>query len=63
MLEKSRQFTPQNTQVYVRLAQAYRFKGDIIAYRKNIARAIEIDPQDEVLLDYLSGEKVFLDVM
>ena len=61
MLEKSRQLTPQNTQVYVRLAQAYRFKGDIPAYRKNIARALEIDPQDEVLLDYLSGEKVFLE--
>lgn len=62
MLEKSRRLTPQNTPVYVRLAQAYRFKGDEIAWKKNVERAMEIDPQDELLLDYLSGEKVFLDV-
>jgi tetratricopeptide (TPR) repeat protein len=62
MLEKSRRLTPQNTPVYVRLAQAYRFKGDETAWKKNVDRAMEIDPQDELLLDYLSGEKVFLDV-
>ncbi len=62
MLEKSRQLTPHNTPVYVRLAQAYRFKGDQAAWKKNIDRAMEIDPLDELLQDYLSGEKVFLDV-
>ena len=62
LLEKSRRLTPLNTQVYVRLAQAYRAKKDENAYSKNIARAIELDPQDELLLDYLSGEKAFLDV-
>jgi len=62
MLEKSRRLTPLNTQVYVRLAQAYRAKNDESAYRKNIDRAHEIDAQDELLADYLSGEKGFLDV-
>lgn len=62
MLEKSKQLTPRNTHVYVRLAQAYRFKGNESAYRQNIARASEIDPRDELLLDYLFGEKAFLDV-
>jgi len=62
MLEKSRRLTPLNTQVYVRLAQAYRAKKDEAAYRKNIARAVELDPFDEMLVDYLSGEKTFLDV-
>lgn len=62
MLEKSRRLTPLNTQAYVRLAQAYRAQKDESAYRKNIDRAYELDAQDELLLDYLSGEKGFLDV-
>jgi tetratricopeptide (TPR) repeat protein len=62
LLERSGQLTPLNTNVYVRLAQAYRAKGNLAAYQKNIARAWELDPQDELLLDYVSGEKVFLDV-
>lgn len=62
LLEKSRQITPLNTHVYVRLAQAHRFKGDLAASRKFIARAAAIDPQDELLQDDLSGEKAFLDV-
>lgn len=62
LLEKSRRLTPLNTSVYVRLAQGFRAKKDETAYANNIARARELDPQDELLLDYLSGEKVFLDV-
>jgi tetratricopeptide (TPR) repeat protein len=62
MLEKSKAISPLNTNVHVRLAQAYLAKGDTMAYQKNIARAKELDPRDEVLLDYLSGEKAFLDV-
>jgi tetratricopeptide (TPR) repeat protein len=61
MLERSRQLTPLNTQVYVRLAQAYRAKKNEDAYRRHIERAREIDGQDELLIDYLSGEKAFLD--
>ena len=62
LLEKSRQLAPLNTQVYVRLAQAYRNRGDAVAFQQNIARASELDPQDELLLDYISDEKKFLDI-
>ena len=62
LLEKSRQLTPLNPNVYLRLAQAYRARGDSSQYRKNIDRASELDCRDELLLDYLSGEKAFLDV-
>ena len=62
LLEKSRQLTPLNPNVYLRLAQAHSAKGDSAQYRKNIDRASELDCQDELLLDYLSGEKAFLDV-
>lgn len=62
LLETSRQMTPQNPSVYVRLAQAYRARGQSAVARKYMNKAMEIDPQDELLLDDLSGEKVFLDV-
>jgi tetratricopeptide (TPR) repeat protein len=62
LLEKSRRMTPLNPSVYVRLAQAYRAKGQTAVSRKYIAWAIELDPQDEILLDDLSGQKNFLDV-
>ncbi len=61
-LEKSKQLTPLNPGVHVRLAQAYRAKGNLAAAQKNMARAIELDPHDELLLDDQSGEKAFLDV-
>jgi tetratricopeptide (TPR) repeat protein len=61
MLEKSRQMTPLNTGVYVRLAQAYRAGGNTVAYQKNLAQAIKLDRYDELLLDYTTGEKAFLD--
>lgn len=63
MLERSRQLTPLNTTVYVRLAQAYLAKGDVVQYQKTLARAKELDPGDELLLDYTTGEKAFLDVL
>jgi len=62
LLERSRRLTPLNPTVYVRLAQAYRAKGDAASYQKNIARARELDPRDELLLDYTTGQKAFLDV-
>lgn len=62
LLEQSRNLTPLNTRVYVRLAQAHRHKGNGEAYCKNIAQAEALDAQDELLVDYLSGEKSFLDV-
>ncbi|MEE9913453.1 MAG: hypothetical protein K4571_17210 [Deltaproteobacteria bacterium] len=62
LLERSRRLTPLNPGVYVRLAQAYRARGDAAASEQNIARAIELDPHDELLQDDLSGKKDFLDV-
>jgi len=62
LLQKSRLMTPLNPSVYVRLAQAYRAKGFTAAAQKYINHAMELDPRDELLLDDLSGEKVFLDV-
>jgi hypothetical protein len=62
LLEKARALAPLNTNVYVRLAQGYRARGDAAAYQKNIAQAMGLDPHDELLLDYLSGEKAFIDV-
>ncbi len=62
MLEKSRALTPLNPSVYVRLAQGYRARGDEEGYRKNLDAARALDPKDELVLDYLSGDKAFLDV-
>lgn len=62
LLEKSRQMTPLNPAVYVRLAQAYRVKGQTLIAKQYLLRAQAIDPQDELLLDDLSGKKVYLDV-
>lgn len=62
MLEKSRALTPLNPSVYVRLAQGYRAKGDEAAWLKNLNAARALDPDDELVLDYLSGAKAFLDV-
>ena len=62
LLERSRRLTPCNATVYVRLAQAYRARGDEAACEKYLAAAARIDPEDELLLDDLSGRKDFLDV-
>ena len=62
MLETSRALTPLNPSVYVRLAQGYRAKGDEKACLKHLNAARALDPHDELLLDYLSGAKAFLDV-
>lgn len=39
------------TDAYVRLAQAYLFKGDQRQYTENLSRALAIDPQNELALD------------
>ncbi len=62
LLERSRRLTPRNAPIYVRLAQAYRARGDQEACRHYLAAAARIDPNDELLLDDQSGAKAFLDV-
>ena len=62
LLEQSRRLAPLNPDVYVRLGQAYRAKGLAAISHKYLAYARELDARDELLLDDLSGDKVFLDV-
>jgi tetratricopeptide (TPR) repeat protein len=62
LLEKARELTPLNVHIYVRLAQANKAKGNLVAYHHNISKAREIDSQDELLVDFTSGKKDFLDV-
>lgn len=61
LLERSRKLTPRNVPAYVRLAQAYRARGDQEACKQYLAAAARIDPKDELLLDEQSGMKAFLD--
>jgi tetratricopeptide (TPR) repeat protein len=61
LLEKSRKLTPLNPGVYVRLAQAWRARGVRVAAGQYLEYARRLDPQDELLHDELTGEKVFLD--
>lgn len=62
LLVKAQEMTPLNANIYVRLAQAYKDKGNLTAYHYYIGRACEIDPLDELLIDFTSGKKEFLDV-
>ena len=62
LLERSRQMTPLNPDVCVRLAQAYRAYGRPDVSGKYLRQAAQLDPRNELLVDDLSGEKTFLDV-
>ena len=61
LLERSRKLSPFNPGVYVRLAQACRARGFRVAAGQYLEYARRLDPQDELLQDELSGEKIFLD--
>ncbi len=61
-LERSKQLSPLNPGVYVRLAQAYRARGRLDLTRKYLDRAARLDAQNELLQDEWSGKKIFLDV-
>ncbi len=62
LLERSRQMTPLNPDVCVRLAQAYRANGRPDVSGKYLRQAAQLDPRNELLVDDLSGQKAFLDV-
>jgi len=62
LLELSRQMTPLNPDVCVRLAQAYRAYGRSDVSGKYLRQAAQLDPRNELLVDNLTGEKAFLDV-
>jgi len=50
-LEKTIAAEPLFPDPYVRLAQIYRLKGDMEKYRELIAKALELDPKNELAVD------------
>lgn len=46
---------PHFADIYVRLAQVYRAKGDLVKYDKYLAKAIQIDPKNDLALDIKQG--------
>lgn len=59
-LEKAAKLDPGFSDCFVRLAQAYKIKGDMKKYEINIAKALELDPQNEIALDVKSGSCKFI---
>ena len=50
-LEKAVKADPLMADTYVRLAQAYKLKGNSEKYNVCLQKALEIDPQNELALD------------
>lgn len=50
-LNKAIQVDPNFPDIYVRLAQVYKFKGDKEKYEYYLKKALELDPQNELALD------------
>ncbi|RJO64563.1 MAG: hypothetical protein C4540_03645 [Candidatus Omnitrophota bacterium] len=59
-LEKTIKTDPFFTDAYVRLAQAYKVKGDKEKYAFYLKKAREIDPQNELAIDIESGKCDFI---
>lgn len=59
-LEKAREHASFFADIYARLAQAYKLKGDIAKYDENIERALELDPRNIVALDIKNGTCKFI---
>ena len=51
---------PLFADIYVRLAQVYKMKGDRERYQKFIDKAIELEPDNEVALDIKNGTCKFI---
>ncbi len=58
--KKTIELDPYFVEAYVRLAQLYSVKGDKKKYREYLQKAQEIDPQNEILLDFNSGSCKFI---
>ncbi len=56
LLQKAVKVDPKSADAYVRLAQAYKIKGEQRKYEENLNQALAIDPGNELALDTLSGE-------
>jgi tetratricopeptide (TPR) repeat protein len=59
-LQKAVKADPLFADAYVRLGQAYRIKGDNLNYEQYLAKALEIDPANELALDVQSGRCRFI---
>jgi len=59
-LEKAIKADPFFTDAYVRLAQAYKVKGDKEKYAFYLKKAKQIDPQNELAIDVESGKCDFI---
>jgi tetratricopeptide (TPR) repeat protein len=54
-IKKAIKADPNFADAYVRLAQIYKIKGDIVAFHKYLDKALEIDPGNDLALDFKSG--------
>jgi Tfp pilus assembly protein PilF len=59
-LKKAIEKDPSFPDVYVRLAQVYKLKGDEVEYEVCMKKALELDPQNELALDIKSGSCKFI---
>jgi len=59
-LKKALKADPKFVDIYVRLAQYYKIKGDQVKYNEYLKKALELDPQNEVALDVQSGACKFI---
>lgn len=59
-LKKAIEVDPLLADAYVRLGQFYKIKGDDAKHKECIARALAIDPQNELALDVSSGACKFI---
>lgn len=59
-LEKAIKVDPKFADIYVRLAQAYRLKGDEGKYDLYLGKALEIDPKNVIALDIKEGRCKFI---
>jgi len=59
-LKKTIELDPYFVDAYVRIAQLYSIKGDSAQYKEYLRKAQEIDPKNEILLDFKSGACKFI---
>jgi len=59
-LEKAIEQDPLFLDAYVRLAQLYRLNGDNLRYQLYLNKVSELDPQNELFLDYKSASCRFI---
>ncbi|MBU4478696.1 MAG: tetratricopeptide repeat protein [Candidatus Omnitrophica bacterium] len=59
-LDKAIKKDPLFVQAYARRAQVFRLQGDNESYDKYIAKALDIDPQDEIALDIKNNTCKFI---